>query len=80
MLTSILWWTLLMLLWLLFIGYQVRNAIFGKYHRNKFYFFRNDPIYGVTGKQFLLKNDKQLPILRKELQYSLIKPECLSLN
>lgn len=88
MLTPLLWWTLLMLLWLLFIGYQFWIAVLGKHHRNKPYFFRNDPIYGVTGTCIQtksstciqLENDTELLISKNELVSFTKSVEYLSGN
>lgn len=50
MMIPLLWWALLMLLWFVFIIYELWKAVLGSSnYRTKPYFFRNDPIYGITG-------------------------------
>lgn len=56
MMIPLIWWTILMLLWLLCIAYAFKNAVLGTIHRTKPYFFRNDPAYGITGLfQYLVR-------------------------
>lgn len=61
MLIPLLWWTILMLFWLLFITFAFWKSVHGASHRSKPYILRNDRIYGITGwyrvHQFLNVSD-----------------------
>lgn len=56
MLVPLLWWTGILLVWLLYVAYALCIAVKGANYNDKPYLLRNDRVYGITSESFAFKS------------------------